>query len=102
MPATRRNKARSSKTMRAGANKNNAAAQELEVPKFIHHSLKQIGKATDEMAAVFGAYNISYYKRFGLLQAKKKTAKIFNDLEKLEEMVKKNKYYDRYATSSSM
>jgi hypothetical protein len=54
------------------------------------------------MAAVFGAYNISYYKRFGLLPAKKKTAKIFDDLEKLEEMIKKNKYYDRYATSSSM
>lgn len=102
MPATRRNNMRSRKTMRAGAKKmGNAEAKELKVSKFIHGSLKQIGEATDTMAGVFGAYPIDYYKDFGLLPAKKKAAKIFDDLEKLEQLVKKNKYYDRYATSSS-
>jgi len=102
MPATRRNNKRSAKTMRAGAKKmGNAEAKELKVSKFIYHSLKQIGKATDEMAGVFGAYNPTYYKDFGLAPAKKKAAKIFDDLEKLEQLVKKNKYYDLYARTSS-
>lgn len=98
MPATRRQQKRSKKTMRAGAKPKrnvNADAAALKVTRFIDGSLKQIGKATDEMAAVFGAYNPSYYKSFGLAPAKKKAAKIFDDLEKLEELVKKNKYYDR-------
>lgn len=100
MPATRRNRTRSTKTMRAGAKKlSNAEAK--EVSKFIYGSLKQIGRAADEMSGVFGAYNPTYYKNQGLAPAKKKATKIFDDLEKLEELVKKNKYYDRYATSSS-
>lgn len=101
MPATRRKKMRSSKTMRGGKKMGNAEAKELKVSKFIYGSLKQIGKITDEMSGVFMAYNPTFYKDFGLAPAKKKAAKIFDDLEKLEELVKKNKYYDRYATSSS-
>lgn len=101
MPATRRNRMRSSKTMRGGKKMGNAAAKELKVPKFIHYSLKQIGEATDTMSGVFGAYNPTYYKDFGLAPAKKLSAKIFDDLEKLETLVKKNKYYDRNVTSSS-
>jgi hypothetical protein len=54
------------------------------------------------MSGVFGAFNPTFYKDFGLAPAKKKAAKIFDDLEKLEELVKNNKYYDRYATSSPM
>ena len=90
--------------MRAGAKKfSNSNATELKVPKYIHYTLKQIGKVTDEMASVLnGTYHNDYYKGFGLGPAKKKAAKIFDDLEKLENMVKANKYYDRNATSSPM
>ena len=101
MPATRRNKMRSSKTMRGGKKMGNAEAKELKVSKFIYGSLKQIGEAADIWSGVFGAYNPTYYKDFGLAPAKKKAEKIFDDIEKLEELIKKNKYYDRYATSSS-
>ncbi len=82
------------------AKKNAAAANELKVAKFLKATLKQIGEATDNMSGVFGAYNQNYYKLFGLSAAKKKAEKIFDELEKLEEMVKNNKYYDRNATSS--
>ena len=71
MPATRRNRMRSSKTMLAGGKKQNDEAKELKVPKFIHYSLKQIGEATDTMSGVFGAYNPTFYKDFGLGPAKK-------------------------------
>jgi len=87
-------------TRKAKKNTNAAAAAELKVSKFLKGTLKQIGDAADTMSGVFGAYNPSYYKSFGLVAAKKKAAKIFDDLEKLEELVKKNKYYDKYATSS--
>ena len=100
MPATRNNRSRSSKTMRAGTRKM-SNDEVKKVSKFIYGSLKQIGAAADTMSGVFQAYNPSYYKDMGLAPAKKKAAKIFDDLEKLEELVKKNKYYDRYATSSS-
>ena len=89
--------------MRAGAKKKltNANAAELKVPKYIHGTLKQIGKVTDEMAGVLnGTYHDDYYKDFGLGPAKKLAAKIFDELEKLENMVKANKFYDRNATSS--
>jgi len=89
--------------MRAGGKKNNnvAAAAELKVPRFINYNLKLVGNASDEMAGVFqGTYNIEYYKRFGLMPVRKKAEKIFKDLEKLEEAIKKTKYYDKDATSS--
>ncbi len=101
MPATRNNRMRMSKTMRAGGKKM-SNAQAKEISKFIHGSLKQIGEATDTMSAVFGAYNQTYYKSVGLAPAKKLATKIFDEMEKLESLVKKNKYYDRNATSSPM
>ena len=104
MPTTRRIKrSRSAKTMRAGGKKfTNANAAELKVPKYIKQSLNDIGEAAVKMASVFQSYHIDYYKGFGLLPARKKASKIFSDLEKLEEMIKKNKYYDKNVSSSPM
>jgi hypothetical protein len=102
MPATRRNRMPMSKTMRGGKKMGNAEAKELKVPEYVQGSLKQIGKAVDIISEVFQAYNPTYYKDFGLAPAKKLASKIYIDLEKLEKLVKKNKYYDRNATSSPM
>jgi len=105
MPATRRNRMRSSKTMRGGKKEKknlNAEAKHFKVDRFIHGSLKDIGKAADLMSGVFQAYGLAYYKDFGLAPAKKKAQKIFDDLEKLEGLVKKSKYYNKDASSSPM
>ena len=96
MPATRRHQRRSKRTMRAGAKKNtNAGAKELRVARYIDWNLTEIDTALDTMMHVFQGYNKSYFKDYGLAAVKKKTDKIFNDLDKIPDLIKKTKYYDR-------
>ena len=95
MPATRRQRSRSVKTMRAGAAKANSMAGHYT--KFITHNLKQLDKAADALAPVFGGTNPDFIKKAGLAPAQKKVAKLFTELEKVENMLRDNKYYDHYA-----
>jgi hypothetical protein len=78
----------------------NADAAELKIPKYVKYTLKQVEDASTSMAGVLQKYSIDYYKDFGLLPARKKATKIFDDLEKLETMIKKNKYYSKNTSSS--
>lgn len=92
MPATRRNRMRSVRTMRAGAANNSAAAY----GKFIKNNLKMLVKGMDELMPMFGGTNPDFIKKAGLGPAQKKFTKIFDDLDKVEQMLKNNKYYNHY------
>jgi len=85
------------KAPKKGGKNVNAEAIEQRVPEFLNYSLKQIGEAADTMAGVFGQYNKYYYEEFGLVDAKKKAAEIFEDLVSLERMVKNNRHYNKNA-----
>jgi hypothetical protein len=90
MPATRRQRMRSVKTMRAGAT--NASSG---YGKFIKNNLKMLDKGMDELMPMFSGTNPDYIKKSGCGPAQKKITKIFEDLDKVEQMLKSNKYYDR-------
>ena len=90
MPATRRNRMCSVKTMRAGA------ANAAGYGKFIKNNLKMLDKGLDELMPMFSGTNPDYIKKAGLGPAQKKFTKAFEDLDKVEKMLKSNKYYDHY------
>jgi hypothetical protein len=83
---------RSVRTMRAGAANKNAD----DYGKFIKNNLKMLDKGMDELMPMFGGTNPGYIKKAGLGSAQKKLTKIFEDLDKVENMLKRNKYYNRY------
>ena len=82
---------RSVKTMRAGAANKNAAGY----AKFINSNLNMLNKGMDELMPMFGFTNPDYIKKSGCGPAQKKFTKIFDDLDKVEKMLKNNKYYNR-------
>lgn len=82
---------RSVKTMRAGAANKNASGY----AKFIKNNLKMLDKGMDELMPMFSGTNPDYIKKSGCGPAQKKFTKIFEDLDKVEQMLKSNKYYDR-------
>jgi len=97
MPSPKRRITRKAPAPKKGGENLNAEAIEVKVPGFLNYTLKQIGEAADTMAGVFGQYNEYYYERFGLVDAKKKAAEIFENLLSLERMVKNNRHYNKNA-----
>ena len=87
---------RSVRTMRAGAGAGSNNKNAAGYSKFIKTNLKMLDKGMDELMPMFGGTNPDYIKKAGLEPAQKKFIKIFDDLVKVEKMLKTNKYYDHY------
>ena len=60
----------------------------MEAPEYINYNLKKIDAALDLFQGVFSLKNSKWLEEHDLLAANQKTREIFNEIQKLEQMVK--------------